>query len=276
MKKLRLRKIQRKFAKLVGLSPIEQEETRAIVREESNVIFAEERFTVLKGDPGEQGEKGTAGERGVAGARGGSGSIGEKGAKGIPGPDGRRGRVGVRGPEGDVGPRGRTGEKGDKGDPPEHEWKGTRLRFKKPDDTWGIWINLQGMAGGRGRAGFDGTGGHSVKEIWDSITLNGTDLVFARGAAGSLGEDVTVDLSSLAGGAVDVNNAQRIDEEDGGDTLYIGDAVPGTLDNASSWRIKRIKFVIDGDGDTDSVTEWAGGNDTRDKVWDDRLAETYT
>ena len=125
------------------------------------------------------------------------------------------------------------------------------------------------MTGGRGASG------KGVREIWDAITLVGTDLVFSRNLAGSLGDEVIVDLSSLAGDG-DVQLAQRIDEESGGDVLYIGEAQPGTADNAASWRIKRITFTVDGDGDTDSTTEWANGAALFDRVWDNRLTESYS
>ena len=38
-----------------------------------------------------------------------------------------------------------------KGEPPEHEWKGTALRFKNPDGKWGKWVNLIGEKGDKGR-----------------------------------------------------------------------------------------------------------------------------
>ena len=36
--------------------------------------------------------------------------------------------------------------KGEKGDAPEHEWKGSKLRFKKPDGTWGKWVELKSFS----------------------------------------------------------------------------------------------------------------------------------
>lgn len=36
------------------------------------------------------------------------------------------------------------GDKGDKGDIPKHEWKGTKLRFEKPNGGWGKWVDLKG------------------------------------------------------------------------------------------------------------------------------------
>jgi len=57
------------------------------------------------------------------------------------------------------------------------------------------------------------------------------------------------------------------------ETLYRGEANPGTLDGANVWRIRKINIAyIDGD-----VTEtWADGSAAFTKVWDDRLSYTYT
>jgi len=46
-----------------------------------------------------------------------------------------------------------TGLQGPKGDEPAHQWSGTRLRFQKPDGTWGTYVDLRGPAGPQGPAG---------------------------------------------------------------------------------------------------------------------------
>jgi len=54
--------------------------------------------------------------------------------------------------------------------------------------------------------------------------------------------------------------------------LYRGEAVPGTLDSASVWRVRRLTIGVD-----DDVTEeWADGNSSFDKVWNDRASLTYS
>ena len=73
-----------------------------------------------------------------------------------------------------------------------------------------------------------------------------------------------------------LKNASRVDEEDDGDTLYIGDALPGTVDSSATWSIKKIVFTEDGGGNTDAVTTWADGNSNRDNIWDDHLTLTYS
>ena len=193
-----------------------------------------------QGVPGEQGPEGIPGRPGIDGIDGAIGSQGERGKRGYKGEQGRAGDIGVQGPKGD------KGDKGDSGPAPDHKWEGTRLAFQKPNGKFGKSVELRGPGGGRGGAG--------TKEQYGSIALNGTDLEFRK--LGAMGPDTVVDLSSLAGGGVEVNNAQRVDEV--GDVMYIGDAVPGTADAAALWRIKRLTFVTTG-SDTDIVTEWANG-----------------
>ena len=77
-------------------------------------------------------------------------------------------------------------------------------------------------------------------------------------------------------GAEKLKNASRVDEEDDGDTLYIGDALPGTATSSATWSIKRVVFTEDVGGNTDAVTTWADGNSNRDNIWDNRLSLTYS
>lgn len=77
-------------------------------------------------------------------------------------------------------------------------------------------------------------------------------------------------------GVEKLKNASRVDEEDDGDTLYIGDALPGTVDSSATWSIKRVVFTEDVGGNTDAVTTWADGDSNRDNIWDNRLSLTYS
>ena len=70
--------------------------------DDQNVVL---KFTIPRGDKGEQGEKGEPGEPGA------------KGDPGDPGEPGERGPAGERGPEGPAGERGEQGPAGQKGDP---------------------------------------------------------------------------------------------------------------------------------------------------------------
>ena len=69
----------------------------------------------------------------------------------------------------------------------------------------------------------------------------------------------------------DVMYEKRVDFISDGE-LYRGEAVPGTLDSDGVWRIRKITLSAI---DDDVVETWANGNDTFDKVWDDRLTYTY-
>lgn len=53
---------------------------------------------------------------------------------------------------------------------------------------------------------------------------------------------------------------------------YVGEALPGTLESAPSWRIKRLTLGLD----DDVVTEWADGNANFDNVWNDRATLSYS
>ena len=60
-----------------------------------------------------------------------------------------------------------------------------------------------------------------------------------------------------------------------GDTLiYRAEAVVGSLENAAAWRIRRL--TIDVNSDDDIKEEWANGNATFDKIWNDRLTLDYS
>jgi len=54
--------------------------------------------------------------------------------------------------------------------------------------------------------------------------------------------------------------------------LYRGEAIPGTLNGATVWRIRKITIAA---LDNDVVETWADGTDAFDKVWDNRLTYTY-
>lgn len=53
--------------------------------------------------------------------------------------------------------------------------------------------------------------------------------------------------------------------------IYVGEALPGTLESAASWRIYRLEEVS---GDLDKT--WADGNSDFDNIWDDHLTKSYS
>lgn len=100
-----------------------------------------------QGDHGKQGEPGQKGDAGPQGKIGERGEKGEAGNQGTPGAAGIKGDTGPQGKQGEKGDQGPRGEKGDTGPSPDHEWRGTSLRFEKPDGTWGKFTNLRGSSG---------------------------------------------------------------------------------------------------------------------------------
>jgi hypothetical protein len=131
--------------------------------------------------PGEKGDKGEPGIDGI------NGKDGVDGKDGKDGKSGERGKIGLTGLTGEQGIKGEKGDKGDNGIGlvPEHEWKGTSLRFKQ-GDKWGEWTNLQGVEGLKGRS----LGGHSEYYI-DNVKI-GSSQTFNF----STGDGITLTNSS--------------------------------------------------------------------------------
>ena len=114
-----------------------------------------------KGEPGigEKGEQGAIGETGPQGLTGERGPEGKPGKDGRDGKDGKQGKTGERGPKGDTGPSGPSGvgmrgpagrdgidgKDGKDGEVPDHQVKDDRIRFKKPNDNWGKWLDLKAI-----------------------------------------------------------------------------------------------------------------------------------
>ena len=58
--------------------------------------------------------------------------------------------------------------------------------------------------------------------------------------------------------------------DDAGTYVYIGNAVPGTLGSATSWKIKRVTT-------TNPVkVEYAGGSTLYNQIWNNRTSLTYS
>ena len=68
---------------------------------------------------------------------------------------------------------------------------------------------------------------------------------------------------------------QHIDEADNGDTIYIGKAQPGALENAAVWQIQKVVFTKSG-GLTDTEIRFADNDGDFDNIWDDRVSLDYT
>ncbi len=95
-------------------------------------------------------------------------------------------------------------------------------------------------------------------------------------AVDSSGVPVPIQLESdgsikVSGGGSTPNYTTRIEEDSVNPNLtYIGNAVIGTLESASSWQIKRL------DSTTGLIKLWANGSDDFNVEWDNRESETYT
>ncbi len=53
---------------------------------------------------------------------------------------------------------------------------------------------------------------------------------------------------------------------------YFGRCLPGVLDSAAGWQIKKITYFASGNVASEMT---ANGTQTFDKVWDDRATYTY-
>lgn len=63
---------------------------------------------------------------------------------------------------------------------------------------------------------------------------------------------------------------------EGDEPEYFGEAMPGTLDSETGWRIYRYEYeTIEGDLEIARL-RFAGGNTNFDKVWDDREDYEYS
>lgn len=91
--------------------------------------------------------KSLAKQAGPSGRDGRDGKDGARGERGPVGADGARGERGPAGPRGPAGRDGVDGRDGERGPMPDHQWKGTKLRFQKPDGAWGKYTDLKGEPG---------------------------------------------------------------------------------------------------------------------------------
>lgn len=83
-------------------------------------------------------------------------------------------------------------------------------------------------------------------------------------------------LDVNADGSIQVQVASTVQykvllDDDGAGTIFIGEAQPGTLTSAASWRIKKIV-------ESGAITTigWADGNSNFDNIWNSRASLTYT
>lgn len=167
------------------------------------------------------------------------------------------------------------GAKGDTGPMPDHEWKGSKLRFEKPDGTWGEYVDLKGKPGKDGERVVVFAGGGSNSRPLDALQPGVDGVEPASIAVMQAGEWVNLPWAAFVttiAGAIDMTSEKSRRTDFVGDTLlYRGEADPGAPESAAVWRIRRIEFASDGD-----VTEtWAGGSTEFKYAWDDRANLSY-
>jgi len=90
------------------------------------------------------------------------------------------------------------------------------------------------------------------------------------GTEGKVGEQGAIGPS---GSEEDIMYAKRVDFVEDEDLLYRGEAIPGSVDSASVWRIRKITVSA---VDSDVNETWADGDDNFDNIWNDRLGLTYS
>ena len=113
----------------------------------------------------------------------------------------------------------------------------------------------------------------------DNVTLDNGDLsnftVLTDEVAGKHAQIVKLSVSADGAGDPIVGSfpvssyayAMQLDE--GATYTYVGEAVPGTLTSAGSWRIKRLT-------NASGALLWADGNASFDNVWDNRASLSYS
>jgi len=106
----------------------------------------------------------------------------------------------------------------------------------------------------------------------DPTRIGVGDLSILYSTDGKVGEQGETGPTGPASGEEDVMYAKRVDFISD-NLLYKGEAIPGTLDSTSVWRIRKITIAA---SDSDVVETWADGNDNFDNVWNDRLTYTYS
>jgi hypothetical protein len=150
----------------------------ALKRQRERVTQVDAKIDQLQRLPGPEGKDGEPGP------------AGRDGLNGQDGKDGRDGQEGKDGQDGKNGQDGKDGKDGQDGKPPEHQWRGSKLRFRQPDGDWGKYTDLQGDPGKDGKTGVIIQGGNSsgnnlaeLPELPDAAQLTDFLLLERNGTA---------------------------------------------------------------------------------------------
>lgn len=146
-----------------------------------------------------------------------------------------------RGPKGDTGERGEQGPQGVPGVNGNDGQDGTRTYVGAGAPSSGLGVN--------GDQYIDTDNGDIYTKVAGAWSLQGN-----IGAVALTTRTDTVDPDVLP------------------EVTYVGEALPGTLTSAASWRVKRITLAAD----TDLEILYADGSDAFNQIWDNRLSLTYS
>lgn len=72
--------------------------------------------------------------------------------------------------------------------------------------------------------------------------------------------------------ALDLFLKKRIENDGSGFPIYIGYAEPGVFVSESKWAIKKLTYS----GGVVTQEDWASGENTFDKEWDERASYSYS
>jgi len=104
------------------------------------------------------------------------------------------------------------------------------------------------------------------------ITLECTDDRKLKTEA-TVAIDMEVALDKTEDSVATIADSMRqLIEYSGGNPIYVGEAAPGVLASAATWRIKKVTYTS---GDPTDVS-WADGVGTFTKEWDERANYDYT
>ena len=137
----------------------------------------------------------------------------------------------------------------------------------------------QGAKGDAGTAGTSGTAGTDGSDMLtgagDPTGVLGTvNDVYVDADSGNIWLKTGVSTWTFQGSGTEVALATQVDFAVAGppEIIYKGEATPGAVTSAASWRIQRITIQTD----DDTAFEWADGNATMDNIWDNRAALPYS
>jgi hypothetical protein len=134
----------------------------------------------------------------------------------------------------------------------------------------------QGPPAAAGAPGADGADGntHYVGNGAPAGGLGSDGDIYTDADNGDIYEKVTGSwsLQGSPGSLALTTRSDTIDPSVFPEVTYRGDALPGVLTSAASWRVSRLTTQSDGD----IAIVFADGNDNFDNIWDNRLSLSYS